>query len=67
MNFNYKRESLGAGWVGIIGLSLLVTNPASWMPWLVVSVVAIAPAVVLLHLTKEVPQTISQRIQSARR
>jgi hypothetical protein len=67
MNFTYKRETLAAAWVGTIALSLLVSTPASWMPWLVTSVVAIGPAIVLLHLTKEQPQTISQTIQEAKR
>ena len=67
MNFNYKRESLAAGWVGAIALGLLVSTPTSWMPWLVISVMAIGPAVVLLHLTREQPQTISQTIQDATR
>jgi hypothetical protein len=67
MTFNYKRESLAAAWVGTIALGLLVSNPTSWMPWLVVTVVALGPAAVLLHLTREVPQTISEKIREAKR
>jgi hypothetical protein len=67
MSLNYKKQLLVAIWIVGILLTATLASVQSQMAWLVVSVVAFGPAAALLHFSREVPQTISERIQRARR
>jgi hypothetical protein len=65
MIWTHNRERLAAAWIGTILFAPLIFSEASWMPWLIATVVAAGPAIVLLHW--EMPRTMSQSIQHAKR
>lgn len=67
MTPNNKKQLLAAGWVVAILAMALVLSVGSLTAWLMVSVVAFGPSIVLLHFWRDESLTTSQRIQEARR
>jgi hypothetical protein len=65
--FEYRKLSLAAAWILIVAATALFAHVGSVAAWVVVSIVALAPCVVLLHFWQVVPQTISESIHEARR
>jgi len=62
-----KKQTLAVGWTLAVLITGLVASVGSPTSWLIVGVVALGPSLVLLHLSRELSQTTSQRIQEARR
>ena len=67
MNFANAIKIGALVWAAAILLVAFVATIPSPAPWLVVSIVAFGPWLVLLHLYRELPQTTSQCIPEARR
>lgn len=67
MTFDYKKLTLAAAWILVVLAAALFTSVGSPMAWFVVSIVALAPCLIMLHFWQVTPQTISQSIHEARR
>jgi hypothetical protein len=67
MTFDYQKLSLAAGWILVIVAAALFARVGSTTAWFVVSIVALAPCLVMLHFWQAVPQTTSERFHDARR
>ena len=67
MNLSYKKQLLAAVWIVAIVATAFLASIESARAWAVITVVAFAPSMFLLHFWKDVSKTTSQRIQEARR
>ena len=67
MSFNYKTAAAAAAWAGLVLVGAAVAGLSAAMPWLVISVVAFGPPLVLLLLSRDPLPTTSQDIQRAKR
>jgi hypothetical protein len=67
MSFAYGKLSLAVAWILVIVAVALVARVDSVAAWFVVSIVALAPCLVMLHFWQGTPQTTSQSIREAQR
>ena len=67
MTFDYKKLSLAAAWVLIVVAAALFARVGTAAAWFVVSIVALAPCLVMLHFWQAVPPTTSESIHEAQR
>jgi len=67
MTFDYKKLGFAASWILLIVAVALFARVGTTAAWFVVSIVALAPCMVMLHFWQAVPQTTSERINEARR
>jgi hypothetical protein len=67
MTLDYKKLSLAAAWILVIVAVALFARVGSATAWFVVSIVALAPCLVMLHFWQSVPPTTSESIHEARR
>jgi len=65
--FEYRKLGLAAAWILIVVATALVAHVGSPAAWVVVSIVALAPCVVMLHFWQVAPPTTSESIHDARR
>jgi hypothetical protein len=65
--FEYRKLTLAVAWILIVVATALVAHVGSVAAWVVVSIVALAPCVVMHHFWQVVPQTTSESIHEARR
>jgi hypothetical protein len=66
MLHTYKTQILSVVWVSIVLFVAAISGLDTSMAWLLTAVVAVGPPAVLLHFSREVPQTTSERIHRAR-
>lgn len=64
---NNKRAAIAAAWFSATVIVAFAADIHSTLPWLVVTVVAMGPPLVLLHLSRELKASTSQSIQHAKR
>jgi hypothetical protein len=67
MRFEYQIRVLATVWVLAAIAMTVFASTGPTMAWLAASVLGLGPAIVMMRLAKEQPQTLSQSIQEARR